>query len=320
MTYFRVEANQAICPTYRVSLGNGNLIWEYEIKAPLNPNLVDIDKCLEDFEALADSGDGAVHAFVKKYGVLGILPTVTVPKDHASGRLPAILARKFFYKEPTSIYQQLALQCNAIRRIMECFRSGRRIDPSVFLQCFPSSQHQAVQKDIDTHRWKTRSEIYEHLVSATMLWSNASCYRFRLRPSNAGNGRQAAFVLDFGGWADGIEWDRQTLENTGEDDDDPFFELLSKDDLPSRRQRPSPLFNILAFQLLNAVTLPEGTYFCSQCNEPYQPNREKGDRKPRCDKETQFCCDDHRDEYKKAYDRRRYEARTQKKEDLQPNL
>ena len=72
--------------------------------------------------------------------------------------------------------------------------------------------------------------------------------------------------------------------------------------------RPSPLLSVLAFQLMEAITLPDDTYYCKQCEAEFQPVI--GKNAPR--KDHGGCCSDKcAGEWKRAYNKRLYQQRRQ---------
>lgn len=90
--------------------------------------------------------------------------------------------------------------------------------------------------------------------------------------------------------------------------------------LAFKTKRPSALFNVLAFQLLKEVMLPEGMIFCSQCDQLYEYNPDKarkpirgenskewGNSKPRKGRATAFCSEWCRQQYD-TEDKRRSRA------------
>ena len=70
--------------------------------------------------------------------------------------------------------------------------------------------------------------------------------------------------------------------------------------------RPSSLLSVLAFQLMEAITLPEDTYYCKQCQAEFRPT--PGRNAPRADHGG--CCSDECSVlWKRAYNKRLYQQR-----------
>ncbi|MBV9851648.1 MAG: hypothetical protein JO250_18420 [Armatimonadetes bacterium] len=142
-----------------------------------------------------------------------------------------------------------------------------------------------------------RQDSYLQLLIAATQWTDAASYGLSLNAQIGAHGRpHFRAVLDFGRPDIADEWDRREY---GKYRDPPALSPL-----PDQSQRPSPLFNLLAYQLVSELYLAPETFFCSQCLKPYTPS-ESGVNRPRADKKNAFCGKACRKAYKKEYDRRR---------------
>ena len=324
-----------------VFLCGENLVWTAESGGLSDPftdewNSYEIAGCLERFVSIADAMPEDILAFVQQYGPLGVAPV------NAGHELLEAGVWRIKYCEPVRVYQRLAKRSRSILAVMQTLRSGKLIDRVAFLDCVPSWKQPELKTKMDTGM--KRREIHNTLLREASRWSSSASYKFLLSPivaapppkkgdtpSTSQEIANSYFTLDFGDWDDGQEWDRALMPYflsmpdlsqeaplvlSSDDVESPAFDdfLAYPDLLPAPSQRPSPLFNVLAFHFTRKLTLREGFDFCDQCNELKEAKPLVGDRranKRRSDKDTWFCSDDCRDAHKKADDRDRYKRKQQ---------
>ena len=337
MDTLQFKSRQYITLPKDVEILGENLIWTAETGELFDPfsddlETYDISGCLESFVGLADAAPEDVFAFVKRYGPLSISP-ISIGQELIEAGLWRIE-----YCEPICVYQQLAKRSRSILAVMQTLRSGKLIDRVAFLDCVPTWKQAELKTKMDTGM--KRREIHNTLLREASRWSSSASYKFLLSPivaapalkrgdtpSTSQDIANSFFTLDFGDWNDGHDWDMSLMpfwkpgSPLNLDMDSGYIvnpmsgdDLAYPGDLPAASQRPSPLFNVLAFHFTRKLTLAEGFDFCDQCHELKEAKPLIGDRranKRRADKNTWFCSDDCRDAHKKASDRDRYKRKQQ---------
>jgi hypothetical protein len=306
----RYRASEAITLPQAVHLQNGNLHWSgevFEAEEIANDCCEDdenfteypIEGCLKDFTSLGSASEQEVLNFVQKRGVLGIAPFGVEEEDESDAENGF---RVFLYAEPVWVYQLLARQCRALLTAMQSVITSTfndagalSVDAEAFQECFPLYRRGRQSLALDR---MTPRQVYLALVEQGRSWSAIASYKFLLDGDPA-QGQTPHFVLDFGKWGQASDWDWHTLETWGDGIRELPHHLAT---LPSRCQRPSPLFNVLAFQLAQALTLPEGVCWCDYCDGLYFYDREEakdpkssnfGMTKPRTGSTVSFCCGEH---------------------------
>lgn len=267
--------------------------------------------CMEDFLMLAGGTPEDVLAFAERRGVLGICPgSWQEPSPASTARRPT--QQRILYGEPTDFYTELARDARLLVESARRLRDGLPIDPDLMLEipqtrlvtipngADPETVTAAFEADWLESLVKSRADLYRWVNAQASRWWEPNTIRIepRLVGDSAATVDQA-FRLSFGHWRDADGWDEKArdyppwqLEPSG----DTWRGSLAMGSpfslhgcFPSPEQRPSPLFNVLAFQLLAAVTLPAGLYFCAACDEPFTPdtdrNRPRKDKRPLCQKE-----------------------------------
>jgi hypothetical protein len=281
-----------------VSLSGRTLVWEAEIGGlderpyPLSENFEwrGIGGCLEAFAQLADASTEKVLEFAQKYGVLGIAPHCMKkgPGNHLIQRddwKHEVLV--FHYTEPVSVYHTLALQVQAMLKVMQTIHAGKTVDQATLVDCFQKSACSIIIEDmLDCKPGREfHIQAYKVLLSAVRQWADIASYQFNEDFAVPPEKFSPRFLLNFGDWYKGSDWDlhfwelSQEIEETDYQHALPEGDLL-EDGLPASWQRPSPLFNVLAYQISEAISLPKGTYYCDGCNKWAAPDLGRRKRRP----------------------------------------
>ncbi len=305
-----------------VHLSDGYLVWTAEsgeCSDPFSDHLehYNIEGCLESFIDLADATADDVFAFVQRYGPLGIAP-VNIGDELLEDGVSRIT-----YCESVIVYQRLAKRSRSILAVMQALRSGKPVDQTAFLNCIPVWEQSELKAEIEAGI--KRRGIHRVLLKEASRWSSTASYKFLLSPLVfAPNSEEIAnpyFTLDLGSWENGSNWDDNSMPyfldinpliEGFEHIQNPLFEDFRTypDLLPSILQRPSPLFNALAFHFTRKLTLPEGYDWCDQCNEIKEQDGNRNKRRP--DKDNWYCSDECADAARLARSRVRDKARKKK--------
>ena len=275
--------------------------------------------CLKAFVRLARSSPAGVLDFVRRHGVLGIVPEVKIERG----------ARE--YREPVAAYIQLAAQARSILEVMGHLKEGDVVTGTEIGAMFsPDVRGGYLALGTVPSGW-----AYQRVLNAFAAWQRSATLRigvwgaagpipappFEPRAGTGAANDWPCFQVDYGHWIDGFMWDLrasgrkagghptpfdtlgdyQTLIDSGRSIEE--YEDIRQRLLPRAGQRPSPLFNALVFQLMLEITLEEGTFFCAGCREMRQ--RDLNTRnKPRTDR-GEYCddSDECRKEGRRAYER-----------------
>ena len=281
-------------PVHTWNSDNSVLTWDTE--APKWSTGIPVSGCLVEFMSLVDASPEEVLAFARRRGVLGIWPH---PSRH--GNEPEL-----YYSEPISVYQQCARQATALMSIAKKLRSGKPVQTKLewdAADTLPMNDNiYAVMKGRPHYKARVILEQQYQLLSYLVSrWLKAAHIRLMVEaPDYLEFDDEAAVLpfksyLTFGKWSDGRDWDERMLEA-------PKQVCASDMDIPSRYQRPSPLFAVLAVQLEQAIILPPDVYFCSYCGKPYKHDPSKGN-KPRADKNNSWCKPECKAAYMQTYSR-----------------
>ena len=286
--------------------------------------------CLKDFVRLANKSALDVLAFVQKRGVLGVAPAICISLEFDAGPEFGFKqnrpCRTVLYQEPVSIYLQLARQAKALVRVMQKLRgeisatSDTSVTQEEVKSMFSPKQRDLMEKtdafdslsprhvydnvELAWHLWTLSAKIR---VETAFLWGEESqreeeLYKQKralaevMRPEE-----MFGFGIGFSAWEDGKTWDKEafTEQSAGA--------AILRNSLPHPKQRPSALFDVLAFQLGQEIILDECSYFCGGCGElktkdtDYE-NKPRGDRATYCSKE---CKAEGRKRYEREYKSRR---------------
>ena len=338
MDAIEFNAARQISVPVKVELLQDHLHWEAEVSEegfadPSREWLGDkvVVGCLEAFTQLSDAAPEVILAFARQYGVLGVMPCgETVAAYHEIGGKPRIW--RFRYVEPVAVYQALARQARSILLVMAALRSGKPINLDEYLNCFAAENR---PYDGEQAAAESRRIIYMCLVMAVGDWADRADYKFRLGfGAGFSTGQTPTMIphyfLDFGHWNQGASWDIHQMPmyvNEEEYSDKVFGEAVcelagrtSAEELgagpdhdiyclPSPYQRPSPLFNVLAFQLTQALTVAEGTYLCSGCKKFTSPEGPRN--RPRRDMKNWTCSEACEKTHKAEEDKKRWQAKKQ---------
>ena len=274
---------------------------------------VPVADCLADFVSLAKSSPEDVLAFAQRRGVLGVWPQV-----HS---LPGRSEKR--YTEPISVYQHSAQQVTSLLSIGSRLYEGNLVQTRLDWDnaCpFPlaGDEYDLMVKrgPYDSPRSALRQQ-YQFLSYLLSQWLRASHIRLEIkapdyfRPEDDNEELLFTPRLTFGHWDDGDQWDKRMLETPGRS-------YAAEMGVPSRYQRPSPLFSLLAVQLGQKMVLPSDICFCSNCGKPYQHDLEKGNR-PRSDKKNSWCSSECKAKHKQRYDKERYTRRKSQEKTALPD-
>lgn len=313
-----------------VQLSGDTLTWTEELDfADVSKGLivsgmkrVPIEGCLGEFVRLANANPNQVLSFVRKWGVLAFDPLVeSVPGE--PGSLAGVY--RFALSEPVFFYTRLARVFRCMLAVMRFLTGGAPVKPGELCDLSHVSSFLGEVKLtsflVGANAAKKRtSEIYDHLYSCVKnLWQNN-------RPSIdivGMSGGAPVFQISFKNHD--VKWDRRRSE----DFQDgllrtlrPSARLDVQGDYPVERLsyqayaeevaaqlplirggRRSPLLSVLIWQLLEAVTLPDDTYKCSQCGcfYPIDEDHYRKGRRPNPNK-AHWCSQKHQDEWNLAYD------------------
>lgn len=296
------------------------LRWRYDHKA-LKP--LPAAKALSGFIRLSSGAPEKILAFVQTHGVLGIVPEV-------SFQLPL-----FHYREPLRVYSELAAQARAIVKTMHRLkhRGGRlapltaaeanALYPVEFARCYTG-------KAAVSEEW-----MYGCVLTAFSRWQQCCDLKLNTQGGagffpmesnllrDTGKIEWPRFHLRYGHWIEGCEWDMEACDlvpgnglhaplNLSEASmlmkaRLPVDESSLQQGVPRSGQRPSPLFNALAFQLMEEITLEEGSFFCSNCEDLSYGSYIRTDRDNYCQKEA--CQIEGRGKYDQEYGKARYAAK-----------
>lgn len=257
---------------------------------PFSPRPV--EGCLEDFLSLSPSATPEdVLAFACRRGPLGIAPFVTLLEAECEGCQPGDPGTRVRYMEPVFAYTEMALGAKVLVESVKELREGLPLDfAAAFQQVFPES------------KGSPRQHLYSMITKTGERWAQAATTKLgvvlqapNVHPSVIGD---SFFRLDFGHWFHGLAWDGrheqsadQITATLSQIAKKPWKGWLAAD---FSGQRPSALFNVLAFQLLAAVTLPAGLYICEEragpeCVGAFRRDYEEGRRRPK--RSDIPCCD-----------------------------
>lgn len=247
------------------------------------------------------------------------------------------IGTRFYYQENVLNYVFLASRFRCTLSLFQSLKEGVPVKESDLLGCAGMLGYDGIPEWLrvsptnDAHN--LRFNIYDHVYREINTLCSAAALRITMTGLSVGGdrlivGEPPVFELSFGAWADGTSWDykraRQSRENgmilDGEslyfyetnklmrDWARPFASYSHEESLrlPQPDNRPSPLLNLLLFQLMKAITLPEGTYFCNHCHKPFTHRPGRGNKPRRGGESGAFCDDTCRQNYKTAYDRERY--------------
>ncbi len=299
MESLQFEAETEIYGPDVVSLSGESLTWNCAVNAVHDGwGRRAVDGCLDEFIELSDSSSEEILAFALRRGVLGIAASPEV-----TGQQGVVV--HLDYTEPISVYRRLSLQARSMLLTMGSIRSGELINKEVLEECFAECL-QDLPGDIQSYfvgDHQNRVGIYHWLRFAASRWAMAASYRLGIDLGGAENrmsrdGMSPGLNLEFRLWAEGYRWDKDVIASRSS------FGDLTEADLPSVKQRLSPLFNVIAFQLAQRLALPTGSYLCSQCNKLFQHDPQTSN-KPRSDI-RRFCGPDCRKAGREAYWRERY--------------
>ena len=265
--------------------------------------LTPIAGALKDLLKLADGRAESVQDFVLRRGVLGIAPhldLVTWDGQKSTHTLS--------YREPIGVYQHLACKARTLLDMMHLIKEGTAIARTDARLSHMGGTWNEWSQYWEKFKYENGfcsgslppDQEYTRLLIAAQEWYMVADIRLTLSglevtpmeddmPSRLRAGwlnamltptQSPSFLLDWGDWHDGTEWDRQQAgqQYYGDwhrpDYGPPEWELEANagswsPSLPSKRQRPSALFNALAFQLMQELALPKDTFWCIQCGKPY---------------------------------------------------
>ena len=292
-----------------VTITDGVLRWTVDFNANGHGidrrcfRLMPVAGALKDFLKLADGEPESVQDFVLRRGVLGIAPHLDLVTWDGHKNTYTLS-----YREPIGVYQYLACKARTLLDMMHSLKEGTPIARTdARLSCMGGTWNEWSQY---WEKFKYENgfcsgslppgQEYTLLLIQAQGWYTVADIRLTLSglevthmgddvPSRLRAGltntvlaptQSPSFLLDWGDWHDGTEWDR---ERTGQfyrkdwqkvDFPHPEWELAANagawsPTLPSKTQRPSALFNALSFQLMQQLALPKDTFWCIQCGKPY---------------------------------------------------
>jgi hypothetical protein len=289
----RLQSDDAIKLPSDVKLAGDHLAWRFKRELP-EPDSVEhsgwpeypVKNCLTDFIELRNADGEGILAFVKKHGFLGVYPIVREEGPLYPDAREWILNSSAYYEEPVSLYRSMAQACWYIVDTMRWLKKGEGRVPGGYP---PGVSHP---------QW------YQKLVFDVGMWSHASTLKLEFRGGKEGRG---ALSVSFGSWYEGFQWEDNEWCRDGVRSPLEELFLRAKMYIPLSTQRPSPLFNVLCFQLLKEVALEENSYWCTTCSGYFIHTPDIGMSKPRKDKSVAFCSllcrDNYRDKYQREYKR-----------------
>ena len=309
----RYRTKSSIRVPSNIALVEGLLQWdvEYDANGKRDFSECSVSRCLEEFAALAEATEAEILAFTQRHGVLGVMPDVWM--SEGSCRLDARhrTSCRVTYEESPRIYARMALIVRHIRATMHYVRTGRKVNGRE-AELF----RQVTRYAPDKIEYKSQAEAHRAVQRVVRAWQKVASLSLGLWPSDLDNNESIScdFWLDFGTWEQGHEWDQRfggdsqndsqrTLYNhyndaspDGQSAMEHLYRFSSQSDwlntIPSSSCRPSPLFSVLALQLIQEIALPRDHYFCSRCGRTYPYNettKEAGASRPRSDRLTSFC-------------------------------
>lgn len=307
------EQAEILCPV-AVALSNDVLGWQVEFGwenriDPSNFRAVPVEGVMADFLALADGGAEQVPEFVCRRGVLGISPLVQCTQyDAETSRFT------LSYREHADVYVRLARVAKSLLATLQALKNGRPISRSFFLDTTMGVREEEracwekdrLQQGLPPTGTLTPQRAYTELLMKVKEWHSAADVRLALsglsltplpdhgdigsgfKNSTLAPAQNPEFLLNWGDWHDGQNWDAEKVGRFvagrwcggGERETPsaiPPSEGWSWDAvIPNQVQRPSALFNVLTFRLMQSFVLPKGTHWCirPECGKPYT-NEEK---------------------------------------------
>ncbi len=313
--------------------------------------------CLKEFTRLASAGPGEVLAFTQSRGVLSIEPLVMASGKgkmsntglayaepvfvytQMAARFASILSVAASLKEGREVKYQDMIGCYepSIRRTLEgtepraASRAAYDLLWFTIKDCWKSASIEMTLVGLEAAEDGLNFNSSE-IMLLFGVWENGLTWDFGMAARARGSETIAApqhhrleallEALEEGAKAATID----TLKKEGYSEA-PSGELVIpyRDYLhgggsyPRPHMRPSPLFNLLAFQLLKEVSSVAGKEVCTQCEKlyTYDPDKAKrprdpieaadtstwGNSKPRKDRPTAFCSEKCRKEYDAADNR-----------------
>lgn len=311
----RYRTEETISMPYCIELWHGVLHWraEYNFQSQVQGwEKRPVADCLEDFLSLVNASDDQVLAFTQRRGVLGVFPAVArESEENASASLEFVADHRQWqpwmcgqaaYIEDPRIYRRMARVAGYMLRAMKFVREGVRIDPK---------QTEAFRRSLaSSSQWfgvDTQEQAYRGVQKILGEWSNVAGVSLGLWQHERLDGGQEIKV-NFAVWEDGQQWDQKAEDGPGFEVSEYLSEASSFLSAFPHGARPSPLFNVLFFQLLQKVSLPEGSYFCAQCGGFYtyteEGRRDKEMTKPRNGRPVSFCKEECRKVYRQAFERK----------------
>ena len=297
---------------------------------------VPIRGCLRDFARLANATPEEVLTFVQQRGVLALDPLVEIEREAGLSYLR--------YTEPIWLYTRLGgivrrllavvdhlLHGTALTKASRCSRPDLSGVSESMQQEFESLYGLLYAEDDGPEYLRSgMTGIVEELWDAsppklvtrsdeaslpglrvqftnfafTDRWdsSRTHCYR----------SPRHLMISRPGSWfsVDAKSWERNRADSPEELMDYRDYAHAFVQLLPFMEEtRSSCLLSVLAFQLMEAITLPDDTYYCKQCQAEFRPS--PGRNAPRADHGG--CCSDECSVlWKRAYNKRLYQQHRQR--------
>ena len=291
------------------------LSWHGEYRRDAKGNIVPVraatdrsaDGCLNAFIRLVNAPNAQIVAFAKRWGALGIWPTIRVEQKANHGSV-------WMYEEPIAMWREVAQRTRGIlllaamlsemeekgeegntvaerreawasvvklREISAWFRVRGYSDPS---------NYSMWSHDIGLQR-----ELLERTVNEWLgqVWVSPQFHH------KEGNRAAPCLSLDVNCFPE--SWDEQKLHEADKEwpefktnttyeawEEIQDFEVRSPNSYETIRLRPSRLFNVIVLELVTTLTSQGGVYRCDVCNIPFHPEHDRQMRGTR----KRICSDD----------------------------